>query len=74
MRHVADVLFALLFLGFSVMGIARPAIIADWAKMSHPEFTGDDRPLLITVRMIAIMGLILSIFFSVIIFRSLKFP
>jgi hypothetical protein len=71
MRHVADVLFAMLFFGFAILGIARPDVILRWVKQARPEFAGDDAPLLLIVRLIGAVGFGVALFFFVIVVRSL---
>ncbi len=74
MRHVVDVLFVVIFFSFSFLGILRPSIVVGWAKSAHPEFIGDETPLLFITRIIGFVGLAVSIFFAIIIFRSFQFP
>ena len=58
------------FLGFAILGMARPDVVLRWAKQAHPEFTGDDAPLLLIVRLIGAVGFGIAVYFSVLIFRS----
>ena len=70
MRHLADVLFAMMMFGFAILGIVRPDVILRWVKQAHPEFAGDEAPLLLIIRLIGIGGFGVVLFFSVLIVRS----
>ena len=70
MRHLTDVLFALMMYGFVILGIVRPDVIVRWVRQLHPEYAGDEKPLLFIVRLVGWVGLGIVIFFSVIIVRS----
>jgi hypothetical protein len=70
LRHLTDVLFALMMYGFVILGIVRPDVIVRWVRQLHPEYAGDEKPLLFIVRLVGWVGLGIVIFFSVIIVRS----
>jgi hypothetical protein len=70
LRHLAGVLFAMAFFGFAILGIARPDVVLRWAKQAHPEFEGDEAPLLLIVRLIGAVGLCIALFFSILVVRS----
>lgn len=56
--------------GFAILGIVRPDIVLGRAKQAHPEYIGNDAPLLLIVRLIGIGGFGVVVFFSVLIVRS----
>jgi hypothetical protein len=60
------------FLGFAILGIARPDVILRWAKQAHPEFAGDDAPLLLIIRFVGAGVFGVALFISVIIIRSFQ--
>ncbi|MFZ1158326.1 MAG: hypothetical protein WAO10_11130 [Candidatus Sulfotelmatobacter sp.] len=70
MRHVAEVLFATMMFAFAILGIVRPDVVLRSVKQAHPEFAGDDAPLLLIVRLIGVGGFGVVVFFSVLIIRS----
>jgi hypothetical protein len=67
-----DVVLAMAILGFAILGILRPAVILRWAMRAHPEFVGEERALLLMVRLIGAAGLGIGIFLAVIVFRSVE--
>lgn len=72
MRHIADFVFVLVFVSLSIVAIVRPTVIANWAKMAHQDFTGNDVSVIFIVRVIGVGTLALSAFLAVIMFRSLS--
>ena len=70
MRHLADVLFAMLLLGGAVLAILRPVVIVQWAKRAHPELPEDDETILWIARLIGVGILGIAVFFLVIVVRS----
>jgi hypothetical protein len=70
LKHVADVVFVVLFVGVAMLAIIRPDFIVSWAKRAHPELSEDDNAILWIARLIGVGGLVFSIFFLVIVLRS----
>jgi hypothetical protein len=70
MRHLTDVVFAVLVLGVAVLAILRPVVIVRWAKRAHPDLPEDDETILWIARLVGVGGLGVAAFFLVIIVRS----
>lgn len=70
MRHVADVVFVLCWLGLATVCVFRPVIMARWVKQAHPSLDENDRTILWFIRILGIGNLALSLALSVVIIRS----
>lgn len=70
MRHLADVLMALFWLGTTAMCVIRPVVMARWVKQAHPSLDENDQRLLWFIRIIGLGGLGMSLVFSMVIIRS----
>jgi len=70
LRHLADVLFAMLLLGGAVLAVLRPVVIVRWAKRAYPDLPEDDETILWIARLVGVGGLGVGLFFLVIIVRS----
>jgi len=66
------VLFAVGFLSFGILAIARPDVILRWTEDAHQEFADDDADttMLLMIRFIGALYLGFAMFFSVIIALS----
>jgi hypothetical protein len=61
LRLLAPIVVAILLLVVGILGIVRPQVVLGWAKQAHPEFAGDDSPLLLIIRFIGIMAVYIAI-------------
>jgi hypothetical protein len=70
LRQLADIFFASVLLGYSVLAILRPVVILRWAKRAHPELPEDDETMWWIPRLIGVVGVGVAGFFLVMIVRS----
>ena len=70
MRHLADVIFALLMFGAASIAVLRPVIILRWAKRAYPDLPEEDETILWIARVVGLGGLGVVGFFLLIIIRS----
>jgi hypothetical protein len=68
--NLGDVVVLVAFVGLSVLSIAPPGAFVDQIKRSNPHFAGDDKVLLLIVKIIGATLLVLSGSFSIPIFRA----
>lgn len=70
MRHVADVVIVLGWIGLAMVCVFRPVIMARWVKQAHPNLDENDRTVLWFIRILGVGNLALSVALSVVIIRS----
>ena len=73
MRNLGLILVVASLIGFLTLSSVRPGIVLGWVKRAHPEYAGDDAPLLLVIRMVAAIGFIFMLYFAVLlIHRQLR--
>ena len=72
MRNLGFALVVMFLSGYLALAIIRPQIVLGWVKRGHPEYSGDDGPILLAIRLVGIVGFIVMLCFGLFVARTLE--